>query len=72
MVQMGLRIISNKCCNCLANVMNACECLQMGLSTLQTYLRMMRMSYQRCHCLAIFLRSMRIFDDEAAIGINTE
>ena len=25
---------------------------------------MMRMSYQRCHCLAIFLRMMRIFDDE--------
>ena len=26
----------------------------------------MRMSYQRCHCLAIFLRMMRIFDDDAA------
>ena len=25
-----------------------------------------------CHCLAIFLRMMRIFDAEAAIGINTE
>ena len=52
--------------------MNACECLQMGLLTLKAYLWMMRMSYQRCHCLAIFLRIMRIFDDEAAIGINTE
>ena len=26
---------------------------------------------QRCHCLAIFLRMMRIFDDNAASGINT-
>ena len=59
-------------CDCLANVMNACECLQMGLKTLETYLWMIRMSYQRCHCLAIFLRIMRIFDDEAVIGINTE
>ena len=32
----------------------------------------MRMSYQCCHCLAIFLRMMRIFDDEATICINTE
>ena len=32
----------------------------------------MRMSYRCCHCLAIFLRMMRIFDDEAAIDINTE
>ena len=69
---MGLRIISNKCCACLANVMNACECLKMGLQTLQTYLWMMRLSYQCCHCLAIFLRMIRIFDAEAAIGINTE
>ena len=52
--------------------MNAWECLQMGLQTLQTYLWMMRLPYQRCHCLAIFLRMMRIFDDEAAIGISTE
>ena len=72
MVQMGLLIMSYKCCNCFANVMNACECLQMGLQTLQTYLWMMRVSYQRCHCLAIFLRKMRIFDDEAVISINTE
>ena len=69
---MGLRIISNKRCDCLANVMNACECLQMGLQTFQTYLWMMRMSYQRYHCLAIFLRMMQIFEDEPVIGINTE
>ena len=25
---------------------------------------------QRCHCLVIFLRMMRIFNDEAAIGMN--
>ena len=68
----GANGLKNKCCDCLANVMNACECLQIGLKTLQTYLRMIRMSYQRCHCLAIFLRIMRIFDDEAVIGINTE
>ena len=24
------------------------------------------MSYQRCHCFAIFLRIMRIFDDQVA------
>ena len=52
--------------------MNACECLNMGLQTLQTHLWMMRMSHQRCHCLTVFLRMMRIVDDEAAIGINTE
>ena len=69
---MGLRIISNKCCDCLARVMNACKCLQMGLQTLPTYLWMMRVFYQRRHCLAIFLQMMRIFDDEAVIGINTE
>ena len=69
---MGLRIISNKCCDCIANVMNACEYLHIGLQTLKTYLWIMRMSYQRCHCLAILLRMMRIFDDEAAIGKNTE
>ena len=34
----GLRIISNKHCDCLTNVINACECLQMGLPKLQTYL----------------------------------
>ena len=68
----GAHGLKNKCCDCLANVMNACECLQMGLQPLQTYLWMMRMSYQRCHCLAIFLRMMRRFDDEAAIGIHTE
>ena len=68
----GANGLKNKCCDWLANVMNACECLQMGLKTLQTYLWMIRMSYQRCHCLAIFLRIMRIFDDEAVIGINTE
>ena len=68
----GANGLKNKCCDYLANVINACECLQMGLQTLQTYLLIMRMSYQRCHCLAIFLRMMRIFDDEAAIGINTE
>ena len=68
----GANGLKNKCCDCLANVMNACECLQMGLQKLQTYLWMMRLSYQRCHCLPIFLRMMRIFDDEAAIGINTE
>ena len=71
MMQMGLRIISNKCCDCLASVMNDCKCLQICLQTLQTYLWMMRMSHQCCHCLAIFLRMMRIFDDEAAIGIKT-
>ena len=64
--------LKNKCCDCLANVMNACECLQMGFRTLQTYLWMIRLSYQRCHCLAICLRMMQIFDDGAAIGINTE
>ena len=63
----GANGLKNKCCGCVANVMNACECLQMGLQTLQTY----------CECLtnvviAIFLQMMRIFDDEAAIGINTE
>ena len=68
----GANGLKNKCCDCLANVMNACECLQMALQTLQPYLSIMRMSYQRCHCLAIFLRIMRIFDDEVAIGINTE
>ena len=68
----GANGLKNKCCHCLANVMNACECLQMGLKTLQTYLWMIRMSYQRWHCLAIFLRIMRLFDDEAVIGINTE
>ena len=68
----GANSLKNKCCDCLANVMNACECLQMGLKTLQTYLWMIRMYYQRCHCLVIFLRIMRIFDDEAVIGINTE
>ena len=68
----GANGLKNKCCDCLANVMNACECLQMGLKTSQTYFWMIRMSYQRCHCLAIFLRIMRIFDDEAVIGINTE
>ena len=52
--------------------MNTYEWLQMGLQTLQTYLWMMRMSYQRCHWLVIFLRMMRIFDDNAAIGISTE
>ena len=71
-MQMGLRIISNKWWYCLANVMNACECLQVCLQTLQTYIWIMQMSYQCCHCLAIFLQMMRIFDDEAAIGINTE
>ena len=65
----GANGLKNKCCDCLANVMNACECLQMALQTSQPYLWM---SYQRCNCLAIFLRIMRIFDDEAAIGINTE
>ena len=49
---------------------NACECLQICLQMLQTYLWMM--SYQCCHCLAIFLRMMRISDDEAAIDSNTE
>ena len=71
----GAKGLKNKCCDCLAHAMNACECLQMGLQTLQTYLSclwMVRISYQRYHCLAIFLRIMRIFDDEAAIGINTE
>ena len=34
----GANGLKNKCCDCLANVMNACECLQMGLQTLQTYL----------------------------------
>ena len=68
----GANGLKNKSCGCLVIVMNACECLQMGLQTLQTYLWIMRMSYQRCHCLAIFLQMMRIFDDEAAIGINTE
>ena len=72
MVQMGLSIISNKCCECLANVVDACECLQMGLQTLQTYWLMMRIYYQRCHCLAFFSQMMRIFDSEAVIGINTE
>ena len=71
-MQMGPKIMSNKCCDCLANVMNACKCLQICLQTLRTYLWMMRMSYQCCHCLAIFSRMMRIFDDEAAIDINTE
>ena len=60
-------IILKKCCDCLTNVMNACECLQMGLQTLQNYLWMMWMSYQRYHCPAIFLRIIRIFDDETAI-----
>ena len=52
-----------------------CECfewLRMLTNGLATYLWMMRMSYQLCHCLAIFLQMMRIFDDEAAIAINTE
>ena len=70
-MQMGLRIISNKCCDYFANVMNGSKCLHMGLQTLQTYLWMMRMSCQCCHFLAICLRMMRIFDEEAAIGINT-
>ena len=52
--------------------MNAYECLQMGLQTLQTYLWMMRMSYQRLYCLVIFLRMVRIFDDMAAFGIDME
>ena len=69
LLQIGLRIISNKGCNCLANFMNVCECLQMGLQTLQAYLWMMWMSCQRCHYLAIFLR---IYDDEAVIIMNTE
>ena len=68
---MCLRKISNKCSECLANVTNACECLRMGLQTLRMHLRMLRMSYQRCQCLAIFLRMLRIFDDAAAIGINS-
>ena len=34
----GANGLKNKCCDCLANVMNACEYLQMGLQTLQTYL----------------------------------
>ena len=68
----GANGLKKKCCDCLANVMNACECLQMGLKTLQTYLWMIWMSYQRCHYLAIFLQIMRIFDDEAVISINTE
>ena len=52
--------------------MNSCEFLQMGLQTLQMYLGMMRMSYQRYHFFAIFLRMIRVFDDEAVIGINTK
>ena len=71
MLRMSLRKISNKCSECLANVTNACECLRMGLQTLRMHLRMLRMSYQRCQCLAIFLRMLRIFDDAAAIGINS-
>ena len=62
----GANGLKNKCCDCLANAMHACK---WTCKRLQTYLWMMRMSYQRCHCLAIFLRMMRIFDDEAAISI---
>ncbi|KAG1668916.1 Palmitoyl-protein thioesterase 1 [Nymphon striatum] len=45
--------------------------LRMGLQTLRMHLRTLRMSYQRSQCLAIFLRMLRIFDDAAAIGINS-
>ena len=52
------------------------ECLRMltnGLANVTNVLVwMMRMSYQRCHCLAIFLWMMGIFDDEAVIWIKTE
>ena len=68
---MDLIIISNKMlrlpCECY-------ECLRMltnGIANFTKYVWMMRMSYQRGHCLCNFLQMMWLFDDEAAIDINT-
>ena len=61
----GANGLKNKCCDCLANV---CDAYKWAC---KRYKR----TYEWCECLtnvAIFLLMMRIFDDKAAIGINTK
>ena len=65
MVQIGLRI----------NAATALWMLWMLANAYKWACKRYKRTYEWCECLtnvAIFLRTMRIFDDEAAIDINTE
>ena len=69
MVQIGVRINATTALRMLRMLANAykwaCKRYNVLMNDANVY-------YQRCYSLAICLRMMRIFDDEAATVINKE